>query len=74
MKTENSVTVDETGDENVVFYADGHSEEVNNRATECEHRVYGWHLHDADTDEWRKECIFCPAVLEQEFTKGSPVS
>lgn len=54
---------EEIDDEQVEYYADGHPEEVEERARRCEHIVFHWTL-DTDEEEWRKECIFCPAVLE----------
>ena len=58
-------------DEDVAFYAEGYSEEVNQRAEDCAHKVFRRTLHDVESGEWRKECLFCPAVLEQTFTEGS---
>lgn len=59
-------------DDNVAFYAEGYSEEVNQRASDCTHSIFRWQLFDADTDEWRKECCSCPAVLRQEFSEAFP--
>lgn len=56
-------------DPEVEYYADGYSEAVQARAETCAHRVFNWQL-DQDAGEWRRECIFCPAVLETRPTEG----
>jgi len=59
-------------DEDVIFYVEGYSKEINERAKDCAHMMTRWHLFDSEANEWRKECVFCPAVLEQEFSKNHP--
>jgi len=59
-------------EDKIDFYADGHSEEVEARADDCEHKVFRWTLHDAEQDIWRKECVFCPTVFEEVHQEEFP--
>jgi len=68
----NATDLSELEDDNVAFYAEGHTNEEKARAEDCRHLLFTWTLEDEETNEWRKECCFCPAVLEQEFSESYP--